>query len=98
MKVKIIPSSLRGIIPGISAKSCLHRQLIAAALSQGETTIGHHGLSNDVMATVSAIAAFAGTTLGVKFIRQIAENHGFSMFGVYCWGMALFIFILNLMA
>lgn len=46
----------------------------------------------------SAIAAFAGTTLGVKFIRQIAENHGFSMFGVYCWGMALFIFILNLMA
>lgn len=58
MKVKIIPSPLRGIIPGISAKSCLHRQLIAAALSQGETTIGHHGLSNDVMATVSAIAAF----------------------------------------
>ena len=46
----------------------------------------------------TAIAAFAGTTLGVKFIRQIAENHGFSMFGVYCWGMALFIFILNLMA
>ena len=58
MKVQIFPSPLGGVIPGISAKSCLHRLLIAAALSKGETVIGHHGLSNDVKATISAIAAF----------------------------------------
>lgn len=58
MKVKILPSPLSGVISGISAKSCLHRLLIAAALSEGETAIGHHGLSNDVKATISAIAPF----------------------------------------
>ena len=41
MKVQIFPSPLGGVIPGISAKSCLHRLLIAAALSKMETVIGH---------------------------------------------------------
>lgn len=58
MKVKFYPAALSGTVPGISSKSCLHRLLIAAALSPGETAIGHCGLSNDVKATVSAIAAF----------------------------------------
>jgi len=58
MKVKFYPAALRGLVPGISAKSSLHRLLIAAALSEGETSIGHRGLSNDVKATISAIAAF----------------------------------------
>ena len=47
---------------------------------------------------VTAAAAFGGTMLGIKLMRQIARQYGFSMFGIYCWGMALFIFILNLMA
>lgn len=47
---------------------------------------------------LSAVAAFAGTMLGIKCMRHMAGQQGFSIFGVYCWGMALFIFILNLMA
>lgn len=47
---------------------------------------------------ITAVASFGGATLGIKFMRHIALEHDYSMFGVYCWGLALFIFILNLMA
>ena len=46
----------------------------------------------------SAAAAFGGTMLGVKLMRHLAVGQGFSLFGVYCWGLALFTFILNLIA
>lgn len=47
---------------------------------------------------LTAVVSFGGTILGVKIMRYLAENQGFSLFGVYCWGLALFTFILNLMA
>lgn len=47
---------------------------------------------------VTAFAAFCGTLLGVKILRFFSQEHGYSLFGVYCWGLALFTFILNLMA
>ena len=46
----------------------------------------------------SAAAAFGGAMLGIKLMRQLAAGQGFSVFGVYCWGLALFTFILNLIA
>ncbi len=46
----------------------------------------------------SAAAAFGGTMLGIKLMRYLAAEKGFSCFGVYCWGLALFTFILNLIA
>ena len=46
----------------------------------------------------AAAAAFGGTLLGIKLMRQLAAKKGFAMFGVYCWGMSLFLFILNLIA
>lgn len=47
---------------------------------------------------LTAAASFCGTLLGVKVMRHFAANQGFALFGVYCWGLALFTFILNLMA
>lgn len=47
---------------------------------------------------LSAGAAFGGTILGIKLMRNLAEHKGYSLFGVYCWGLALFTFILNLIA
>lgn len=47
---------------------------------------------------VTALAAFGGTTLGVKCMRQLAKNHSFALFALYCFGLALFTFILNLVA
>ena len=47
---------------------------------------------------LSAAAAFGGAVLGIKIMRNLAAERGFSSFGVYCWGLALFTFILNLIA
>lgn len=47
---------------------------------------------------VSAGAAFGGSVLGIKLMRHLAAERGYSLFGVYCWGLALFTFILNLIA
>lgn len=47
---------------------------------------------------LSAAAAFGGAVLGIKIMRNLAVERGFSYFGVYCWGLALFTFILNLIA
>ena len=46
----------------------------------------------------SAAAAFGGCVLGIKIMRYLAAERGYSLFGVYCWGLALFTFILNLIA
>ena len=47
---------------------------------------------------LAAAAAFGGVVLGVKIMRDLAANNGFAPFAYYCWGGALFTFILNLMA
>lgn len=47
---------------------------------------------------LTAAAAFGGTMLGVKIMRYLSKEHGYGLFGIYCWGVALFAFILNLMA
>ena len=47
---------------------------------------------------VSAAASFVGAVLAIKTMRQLAANSGFFLFAYYCWGLALFTFILNLIA
>lgn len=47
---------------------------------------------------LAAAASFGGVKLGVKIMRNLAVNNGFNVFSYYCWGAALFTFILNLMA
>lgn len=45
---------------------------------------------------LSAAAAFGGTFLGIKIMRKMASTVGFGGFAYYCWGAALFSFILFL--
>lgn len=47
---------------------------------------------------IAAIAAFIGTMLAIRIMRSLAAGSGFHVFAYYCWGIALFAFILNLMA
>lgn len=47
---------------------------------------------------VAGIAAFAGSFLGIHLLRRLISEHDYSVFSYYCWGLALFTFILNLMA
>lgn len=41
--------------------------------------------------------AFVGAWLALRLLKAMA-THGFSIFSFYCWGIALLIFILNLIA
>lgn len=51
-----------------------------------------------VIYILAAAAAFASATLAIRIMRSLAANTGFHFFSYYCWGIALFAFILNLMA
>lgn len=44
----------------------------------------------------AALAAFVGAFFGIRLMRTIAVNVGFSIFSYYCLGAALFAFILYL--
>lgn len=46
----------------------------------------------------AAAAAFVSALLAIRLMRALASSRGYSVFSYYCWGIALFTFILNLMA
>lgn len=47
---------------------------------------------------VTGIIAFAGTLLGIRLLRRMISNQGYTLFALYCFGLSMFIFILNLLA
>lgn len=47
---------------------------------------------------LSGLAAFGGSLLAIRIMRAMASGNGYGLFGFYCWGLALFTFILNLLA
>ncbi len=47
---------------------------------------------------LTAALAFVGAMLAIRIMRALASNRGYHFFSYYCWGIALFTFILNLMA
>ena len=61
---------------------------------------GELGLSLIVIVCflLAAAFAFAATYFCVKLLRHMAEQNGFSVFAYYSWGLALFTFVLSLMA
>lgn len=47
---------------------------------------------------VAAVLAFVAAFLAIKALRALAADKGYGMFGYYSWGLAMFTFILSLMA
>lgn len=72
--------------------------IILDILSIAATGFGNLSVLILLQYLISAAAAFGGTMLGIKLMRHLAAGQGFAGFGVYCWGLALFTFILNLIA
>lgn len=60
--------------------------------------VGVFGFGILVSYILAALAAFGAATLGIKVMRMLALNIGYSLFAYYCWGLAMFTFILNLLA
>lgn len=46
----------------------------------------------------AGITAFVGVSVGIRLLKKIVENVGYSVFGFYSWGAALLTFILYLAA
>lgn len=57
MSKTILPGTIHGEITAVSSKSHLHRLLICAALSEGETIIRHGALCEDIDATCRCLSA-----------------------------------------
>lgn len=45
---------------------------------------------------LTGLLSFGASMFAIRLLRRLAPEHGFHTFGVYCWGLALFTFILNL--
>ena len=45
---------------------------------------------------LAAGISFGASMAAIRMMRRLAAEHGYGLFGVYCWGLALFTFILNL--
>ena len=45
---------------------------------------------------LAGAAAFGTALLALRLLRRLAAERGFAVFAYYCWGMALFTFILYL--
>lgn len=63
MEQYIIPQKLRGAVTVPPSKSQAHRAVIAAALAAGESVITNLALSEDIRATVQAMASFGQLSL-----------------------------------
>ncbi len=61
MNIEIIPKKLSGIIDVIPSKSCLHRAIIAASLSNGISNIHNAIFSDDINATIEACKKLGAT-------------------------------------
>lgn len=98
-----------GSVCGVEKGFCLTMALLMnMALTAGMAVYDVLGIVNNGFGALSvmillrylltAAAAFGGTMLAVRIMRYLSEEHGYSLLGVYCWGLALFTFVLNLMA
>ena len=63
-------------------------------------TVGFTGIGvlTVLQSLLAAIMAWLGAVVSIQFVRSLAARSGLSGFAYYCWGVALFTFILNLLA
>ncbi len=47
---------------------------------------------------LAAVMAFSGAMAGIRILRKLAADKGYALFAFYCFGLGLFIFVLNLIA
>ncbi len=58
--------------------------------------LGIDGLSGLLVSIIGALFAYLGATFGIQLMRFLSVKAGYSGFSYYCWGAALFAFVLFL--
>lgn len=98
-----------GSVCGVERGFCLSMALMMnLALNLGLAIVDVFTLFTNGLGVISfgilirylatGLTAFGGCLLGIKIMRILSGNHGYSGFAFYCVGLSLFTFILNLMA
>ncbi len=59
--------------------------------------IGVAGIGEMVCCLIGAGFAYLGATFAIQIMRFLSVNTGYSGFSYYCWGLALFTFVLYLL-
>jgi len=67
---------------------------VIGIVTNGIDSVGFSGL---ITYFLTAVAAFGSATGAIKVMRYFASEIGYTLFAYYCWGVALFTFIMNLM-
>ena len=83
------------LISGILISACISINDLVRMIGAGLSGVTF-GIVLVCLAT--GLAAFVGTFLGIRLLRAARKSIGFSIFAFYCWGLALFLFLLNLIA
>lgn len=72
--------------------------VIYDALDLGNLRPGMVNFGSLFQGFVTGLVAFLGSLLAIRVLRRITAEFGNNLFALYCMGLALFIFILNLLA
>lgn len=73
-------------------------KVVYALLDLFSAGIGTLSLAVIACYLLAAVFAFLAAFLSIRLLRSLAEGKGFGSFAYYSWGLALFTFVLNLMA
>lgn len=68
--------------------------IVMDIVSMVSTGLGTIGLMPILYCLMAAAAAFGGAVLAVQLLRKLIGRMGLGIFAYYCWGAALFSFIL----
>ena len=63
-----------------------------------QTGLGVLSFQLVIVYLLTAAAAFVSSTVAIRVMRALVSGVSYGLFSYYCWGIALFAFILNLMA
>lgn len=87
MNVRITPSVARGGISAPPSKSCAHRLLISAALSDGESVIRNIDLNEDIKATIGCLGQM-GATISIEdkvaYVKGIGASSRKDSLSLFC--------------
>lgn len=76
-KIILENSKLKGEVSPPASKSILHRYIIAASMSKGKSKISNISLSEDILATISAMRNL-GATIEIKNRELLIDGSSFS--------------------
>lgn len=87
MNVRIAPSIARGEISAPPSKSCAHRLLISAALSDGDSIIRSVDLNDDIKATIGCLSQMGAEISiedNVAYIKGIGATQRKKSLSLFC--------------